>query len=203
MRLATLPHFVIIALLAIQASPLLGQDSAQPKAGATAASKSEPQCRSSGRDQVTIACDYSSTSGSESARGAETRIVLTHALLFFQPTDESHMRVELTFKNEGSKPVSDMREAYLAVDDDAGQNYVRRILSHVDLQKLAPGQSLTFVDVLLVGAFRAGHYTVHLWIPSSDPALKFDSSKNLLLSSEGVADPSTGLNTLATFNVAR
>ena len=38
---------------------------------------------------------------------------------------------------------------------------------------------------------------------SSDETLKFDPSKNLLLGNKGVADPDTGLNTLATFTVTR
>jgi len=129
--------------------------------------------------------------------------MLTHALLSFQPTDESHMRVELTFKNVGSTRISDTRAAYLVVDDDAGRNHVRRVLPHVDFRKLALGQALTFSELLLVGAFQTGNYTVRLWIPSSDAALKFDLSKSLLLSNEGVADPATGLNTLATFTVTR
>jgi len=203
MRLATLPHLIISASLAIWVSPAFGQNPVQQSAAARTAAKSVPQCRTSGKDQITIACDYSSKRGSVSVGRVEPRIVITHALLSFRPTVESHMRVELTFKNVGSTRISDARAAYLAVDDDAGRNYIRRVLPQVDFRKLALGQSLTFSELLLVGAFQPGNYTVHLWIPSSDAALKFDLSKNLLLSNEGVADPATGLNTLATFTVTR
>jgi len=202
MKPATLPHLLIAASLAIRASQGFGQNQVQQNAGATAVSKNGPECRASGRDQITIACNYPSKRGSESVGKVQPAIVLTRALLSFQPTDESNMRVELTFKNVGSAPISDTRTAYLSVDD-AKRNYVRRVLPHVDFRKLAPGQSLTFSELLLVGAFRAGNYTVHLWIPSSDETLKFDPSKNLLLGNKGVADPDTGLNTLATFTVTR
>jgi len=50
-------------------------------------------------------------------------------------------------------------------------------------------------------AFRRGTYTIHLWIPSSEPSLKFNPAHNLLLNNIGVADSVTGLNTLATFTV--
>lgn len=111
------------------------------------------------------------------------------------------MVVELTFTNEGTVRISDALTCYLAINDDAGQNYMRRILPRVDFHKLAPGQRLTFSDRLIVGSFRPGHYTIYLWIPNTDPTLRFNPARNFLLSSAGVADTVTGLNTVATFRV--
>jgi hypothetical protein len=122
-------------------------------------------------------------------------------VITFEPTEESHMVVEMTFTNEGTTRIAEALTSYLTIDDDAGQNHVRRALPRVDFRELAPGQQLTFSVRLLVGSFRPSHYTVYLWIPSADPNLKFDSAHNLLLSSSGVGNPVTGLNTLARFTV--
>jgi hypothetical protein len=111
------------------------------------------------------------------------------------------MRAELTFTNCGSSPISEARTVYLAVDDDMGRNYLRRILRQVDLRKLGPGESFTFSSSFVAGTFMPGHYIFHLWIPSPEQALKFDSRYNLLLASDGVPDRSTGLNVLAGFTM--
>jgi hypothetical protein len=111
------------------------------------------------------------------------------------------MLVELMFTNEGTLPIMEGRPVYLAIDDDTGHNYLRRLLPHVDFSELAPGEPLTFSDHLLVGAFRPGHYTIELWIPDPDPSLKFKSVHNFLVSSEGVGNPTTRLNILAEFTV--
>lgn len=111
------------------------------------------------------------------------------------------MHVDLTFTNEGTTRISDALSAYLVIDDDAGQNRVRRVLQQVDFRKIAPRQRLAFSEWLLIGSFRPGHYTIYLWIPDPDPSLEFNAAHNFLLSSVGVADQQTGLNTLASFTV--
>ncbi len=113
------------------------------------------------------------------------------------------MRVELTFTNGGKNAISEERSVYLAIDDDAGLNHLRRKLPSVDFRRLTPGQQLTFSETLLAPAFQAGHYTIQLWIPSADPSLEFDARHNFLLSNPGVADQKSGLNQLATFTAVR
>lgn len=113
------------------------------------------------------------------------------------------MRVELTFTNASGHAISETRTVYIAIDDDAGENHIRRPLPRVDFTKLVPGQSTTFSDVLRAPAFQPGHYKIYLWIPSSDPSLKFDATRNFLLSNSGVPDEKSGLNTIAAFTVVR
>jgi hypothetical protein len=160
-------------------------------------------CETVGKEEITIACSYTATPHSASKDITTPRIVLNRIMISFEPKEESHMVVELTFTNEGATRISDARPTYLAIDDDTGQNYVRRVLQQVDFRKLAPGQRLGFSERLLVGSFRPGHYTIYLWIPNPDPALKFNPARNFLLSSEGVGDSATGLNMLARFTVAQ
>jgi hypothetical protein len=74
-------------------------------------------------------------------------------------------------------------------------------LTNVNFSKFAQGERRTFSEELLVAIFRSGHYIIHLWIPDPDPAKKFNSANAFLLSNVGVADPATGLNTLADFAV--
>jgi len=50
-------------------------------------------------------------------------------------------------------------------------------------------------------ALQPGRYFLRLWIPNPDPALKFDPARNLLLSNEGVPEPKSGLNRIATISV--
>jgi hypothetical protein len=159
------------------------------------------RCETAGRQQITIMCDYAATPRAPSDDGKTTRIVLNRILISFEPTDESHMHVNLTFTNGGTTRISRAHTAYLVIDDDAGQNHVRRVLQQVDFRKIAPRQRLAFSEWLLISSFRPGHYTIYLWIPDPDPSLKFISSRNFLLSSVGVADPQTGLNALASFTV--
>jgi hypothetical protein len=159
------------------------------------------RCEAAGRQEITIMCDYAAAPRAPSDDGKTTRIVLNRILISFEPTDESHMRVNLTFTNGGTTRISRAHTAYLVIDDDAGVNHVRRVLQQVDFRKIAPGQRLAFSEWLLISSFRPGHYTIYLWIPDPDPSLKFIAAHNLLLSSVGVADPQTGLNTLASFTV--
>jgi hypothetical protein len=111
------------------------------------------------------------------------------------------MSIALTFTNLDSAKPSEARPVYLAIDDDSGKNYIRRVLPHVDFRTLAPGQKSEFSEHLLIPALHSGHYRIELWIPSSNSALKFDVSRNLLIESVGVADRKTGLNRVASFSV--
>ena len=127
--------------------------------------------------------------------------MLTRAVISFRPDDSSNMLAKLTFTNAGTSGSREARTVYLEVDDNAGNNYVRRSLPTVDFRKLSPGKTVTFSEQLRVPAFPPGAYTIALWIPSSESALKFNPAQNFLVSSAGVPDPRTGLNILARFTV--
>jgi Domain of unknown function (DUF4832) len=159
------------------------------------------KCDVTGTTKITITCDYTPAPRDANASDAVPRIALNHAVLSFETNDESHMKIELTFTNQSAAAFSEPRTVFIAIDEPSGKNHVRRPLPQVDLRKLEPHQTLTFSEILLSPAFPRGDYVVHLWIPSSDPALKFDATHNLLLGNIGVPDSVTGLNTLANFNV--
>jgi hypothetical protein len=131
----------------------------------------------------------------------ELRIVLNQAVFSFGTIRDSYMLIDLTLTNEGPSPISGPPAISLTVNDEAGHNMVRRVLPKVDLSKLSPGVPVTFSERLLIGGFRAGHYTISLLIPNPDPSLKDNSARNILLSNEGVADSTNGLNTIAHFTV--
>jgi len=162
-----------------------------------------PLCQTTSESEVTITCKYAAMPRVASSGQGEHRLLLDRFVVSFEATEESQMRVSLTFTNDGTSPISEGRTVYLAVDDPAGHNYIRRALPHVDFRKIGPGGSLTFSDSFLTGALVPGHYVFHLWIPSPDQRLKFDSRYNLLLANEGVPDASSGLNTLAEYAVPR
>jgi len=186
----------------------LHQVSGEPTtSGATAMvppdSATAPQCEILGIQKIKITCTYTPTTHSSPRGKDQSRIVLNRALLSFGTEHESFMVVKLTLTNEGTKVISEPHAVYLAVDDETGQNMVRRILPKVDISKLFPGLRVTFSEQFLVGGFRSGRYSIYLSIPNLDPLLKSDPTHNLLLSSMGVSDPSTGRITLAHFNVER
>jgi hypothetical protein len=159
-----------------------------------------PQCDIKGTGEITITCSYSPEShGSEQIAGP--RIALDRASLFFDTDQDSHMKIGLTITNHGSTAILEARTVYIAIDGADGKNVMRRALPSVDLSKIAPQQTAVFSETLLSPAFPRGTYTIHLWIPSPETSLKFDPAHNLLLSSIGVPDSATGLNTLATFTV--
>ena len=170
---------------------------------AQAAPRTGGACDTTGKNEITIACDYAETPASTANAEGEPRITLNRAEISFKTKVENSMRVELTFTNRSAVSDPEARSVYLSIDNDAGQNLVRRVLPHVDFRKLEPGKRVTFSDRLLIGVLRPGEYTVHLWIPSPDPALKFDPAKNLMLSNVAVPDKQTGLNTLATFAIVQ
>ena len=160
------------------------------------------KCQATGKTEIKIDCTYDTTQPygvSEGQKGP--RILLSHALITFEPAHESRMRIELTFTNQGSMALGETRSAYIEFDDEAGANHIRRQLPHVDLNKLVPGATLTFADQFLAPALQPGHYDVYLWIPSPDPKLKFDASHNLLLGNEEIAQRGNGLNRVATILV--
>lgn len=180
-----------------------GRSRKRTSSGASARSKnktsSEAGCHTDVQDEVTIACNYKIAPSSTTVNNS--RVALDRAVISFQPEDSSNLLAELTFTNIGSAAVSDSPTVYLEIDDNAGNNYVRRALPTVDFRKLVPGQAQTFSERLRVAAFPPGSYTIALWIPSSEAALKFNAAHNFLISSEQVPDPKTGLNVLCKFSV--
>ena len=159
-----------------------------------------PQCDVKGDTEISITCDYSPAPNG-AAQTAGPRIAVNRASFFFDTDQDSHMKIGLTITNRGPDAISEARIVYIAIDGDDGKNYLRRPLPHVDLSKIAPDQTIAYSETLLSPAFPRGTYTIHLWIPSSEPSLKFDSAHNLLFSNLGIPDSVTGLNTMATFTV--
>ena len=160
-----------------------------------------PKCEVKGEDELTINCEYKPVPRPHANSEGEPWIVLNRAAFSFGTHEEGYMHIDLTFKNAGDRRISLRYTVYVAIDDDKGQNHVRRQLPHVEIRRLEPNQPITFSESLLAPAFSKGHYSIHLWIPASDPQLKLDPANNLLLSSVGVPDRATGLNTLAEFTV--
>ncbi len=159
-----------------------------------------PQCDVKGDTEISITCDYSPAPNGAS-QIAGPRIAVDHASFFFDTDQDSRMKIGLTITNRGPDAIAEARIVYIAIDGADDKNYLRRPLPHVDLSKIAPQQTIACSETLLSPAFPRGTYTIHLWIPSSEPSLKFDPAHNLLLNNIGVADSVTGLNTLATFTV--
>jgi hypothetical protein len=186
-----------------QASSQTGSLRSAPGAAGNsgAQSSASPRCETAGKQEITITCHYKALPADNPRSDKETRIVLNDAVLSFKTSNESYMHVELTFTNESTNMISDGRQIYLAIDDDSGRNYVRRLLPHIDFRNLSPGVRKTISERLLVPALQPGHYNIQLWIPSSTTELKFDPGHNFLLSSTGVANKETGLNLIATFSV--
>jgi Domain of unknown function (DUF4832) len=176
------------------------QDASRPSASAQAKSPDVAPCQAEGKE-ITLSCDFAAMPADKT--NGDTRIVLNHAAFSFKTKNENWMNVELTFSNAGAAKMVEAPKVYLAVDDAEGHNYIRRVLPHADFHSLAPGEHQTFSDRLLVPALRPGSYVIHLWIPDPNPSLQFNSAHNFLLSSVGVPDQKSGLNTVATFTVAR
>ena len=157
-----------------------------------------PQCETQGTGEVTISCSYSATAAAP-RENSTPRVVLNRVVISFKPSSESHMRLELTFTNDSDMKIAEKRTIYIAFDDANGENHMRRPLPHVDFTKLEPGKPETIEERLLAPAFEPGIYSISLWIPSNDAALKFDPAHNFLLSDEGVPDIESGLNRIAKF----
>jgi hypothetical protein len=173
-----------------------------PRAHATEISTAGPQCETTRTTEVTISCSYSA-SGAAAAQDTSTpRVVLDCAVISFVPSNESHMHIQLTFTNNTGAKIAERRTVYLAFDDSKGENHMRRPLPHVDFTKLEPGKPMKFEEILLAPAFQPDLYTISLWIPSNEEALKFNPAHNFLLSNEGVPDTGSGLNRIAKFTAA-
>jgi len=197
----TQAHTVLAVLVVVFIAPAAaqkGETSQRQVNEASALSRthrpSRPQCETKSQEQIVITCNYSPASGSSSPDKRNPRIAMTRAVISFRPDDASNLRAEVTFKNTGTVRSSDVRTVYLEIDDNAGNNYIRRSLPTVDFRRLSPGKAVTFSEQLRVSAFPPGRYTIALWIPSSEPALKFNPAHNFLISSAGAPDPRTGLN---------
>ena len=160
-----------------------------------------PQCDTQGTSEITISCNYSATATAP-RENSTPRIALKRAVISFKPSSESHMHVELTFSNESDAKITEKRTIYIAFDDAKGENHMRRPLPHVDFTKLEPGSPMAFEERLLAPAFEPGSYSISLWIPSNDAAVKFDPAHNFLLSDESVPDIESGLNRIAKFTAA-
>jgi hypothetical protein len=177
------------------------RDAGRQGNSSTETSSTGPQCETTGTWQITISCTYTASPAAGSVEGATARVVLNRAVISFIPSDESHMRVELTFTNDGGSKIAGQRMVYLAIDDERGENHMRRSLPHVDFSRLDPGGLMKFQETLLAPAFSPGTYVISIWIPSTEPSMKFNPAQNFLLSSNGVPDPATGLNQIAKFTV--
>jgi hypothetical protein len=211
--LAIVPAFVL--WFSILVSGTIEQDRARRAASVTgdrqippgkavnsrAESSSSPHCENAGKKEITITCHYAASPAASPTRDKAPRVVLNDAVLSFKTGNESYMHVEFTFTNESTNLIFDGRSVYIAIDDNSGRNYVRRLLPRIDFRNLVPSVRQKFSERFLVPALQPGDYTIHLWIPSAVPNLKFDPSHNFLLSNVGVPDQETGLNTVATFTV--
>jgi len=171
-----------------------------PRTHASEISTAGPQCETTtGTTEVTISCSYSPSTAATAPDSSTPRVMLDRAVISFATSTESHMHIELTFTNDTSTKIAERRTVYLAFDDARGENHMRRPLPHVDLTKIEPGKPMKFEEILLAPAFQPGPYTISLWIPSNEDALKFKPDHNFLLSNEGVPDTESGLNRIAKF----
>jgi hypothetical protein len=202
--------------VAIPVFPTMGQDEAHQSsadadktqsASAVTDPRTEPptspHCDIAGTKAITITCHYSALAVTEPGGNREPRVVLIDAVLSFKTRDDNYMHVVLTFTNDDKTAISDAHPVYLAIDDEAGNNYVRRLLPHVDFRSLLPGIQQSFSERLLAPALQPGRYIARLWIPNPDPSLKTDPAHNFLLSSKGVPDSKSGLNLISNFSVTR
>jgi hypothetical protein len=194
----------LILALTIFAIPAIGQNGAGHASSVPGTeSSASPRCDIAGAKAIRITCHYTASPPADPGSNPEPRVVLNDAFLSFKTRDDNYMHVDLTFTNAGKNAVSDALPVYLSIDDDAGNNYVRRLLPHVDFRSLAPGVPQTFSERLLAPALQPRQYVVRLWIPNPDPTLKFDPAHNFLLSSAGVPDAKSGLNLIAKFSATR
>jgi hypothetical protein len=192
----------LLSVMMLQGRPIIGSKVLEQSAQSGPHDSTASKCQATGKTEIKIDCAYGAGLASGASEGQQgPLILLSHALITFEPAHESRMRIELTFTNKGSIALGEARTAYIEFDDEAGANHIRRPLPHADLNKLVPGTTLTFTDQFLAPALRPGHYRVYLWIPSPDPKLKFDAAHNLLLGNQEVAERGNGLNRIAAISV--
>jgi hypothetical protein len=157
-------------------------------------------CRANGAAEISIDCAYATQPSSLMEKAA---LALDHAKITFNAHDESIMHVGLTFRNVGGAAFTERRTVYIEFDDEGGRNFIRRPLPSVNFQQVGPGEKKTFTESFLVPALLPGRYLVRLWIPSPEPALKFEASQNLLLRNEAVPEAATRLNHIADIVIER
>lgn len=192
----------LLSFIMLLGGPIIGGEVLGQSAQIGPHDSATTRCQATGKTEIKIDCSYDTTQPyGIYEEQKESRILLSHALVTFEPAHESQMRIELTFTNRGSSALAEARTVYIEFDDEAGANHIRRPLPHANLNKLMPGATLTFTDQFLAPALRPGHYGVYLWIPSPDPKLKFNASHNLLLGNEEVAERGNGLNRIAAISV--
>lgn len=199
------PACFCCAVCAAFSAPDAAQDRTDSSALRPVSAKTEtlPRCQITGTQDIAIICNYTPMPLNAARSPHEPQIALNRVELSFGTTDSNWMRLELRFTKLDKRPISEARSVYIAFDDDSGHNFIRRPLPSVNLAALVTGKSADFQERLLVPALRPGHYQIKLWIPSVNPAFKFDYRHNLLVSSFGVADESSGLNRIAAFSVRR
>ncbi len=161
------------------------------------------KCEAIGITEIRLDCTYPLPTAEAAKKQAGSGIFLRRAEITFEPVHESRMRLKLSFLNKTAAPMKESRTVYIAFDDAAGQNHIRRPLPHVALQKLVPGERMTFEDEFLAPALEPGRYTVRLWIPDPDSRFKADATHSLLLANEGIAEPTLGSNRIATVIVEK
>ena len=195
----------LLTMILLQSAPIASdaQRSAKSSAPSESPTRTVSGCEATGKTEIKIDCAYPDSKDRSTKRQDGPRILLNHAVITFEPNDESHMFIRLTFTNESTVAFARLRTVYIAFDDETGENHIRRPLPHVDFQKLVPGEPMTFSDGFLAPALQPGRYFVRLWIPDPNPALKFDAAHNFLLGNEGIADLSSGLNQIATIFVEK
>jgi len=165
-----------------------------------AAGQNDLNCEAAGKTEIKIECRYSVK---EAGNDEGAKIALERVLITFDAAQESHMHVDLTFQNIGKTAFAEKRTVYIEFDDPAGRNYIRRPLPNVDFQKLAPRVAKTFSDIFLAPKLPPGRYLVGLWIPNSDPALRFNPSYNLSLSNIVKRELGARLNQIASVTIER
>jgi len=157
-----------------------------------------PSCEASGGAKLALDCTFPVKSANRDENGPQ--IALKHLMIKFRPDEESDMSVELKFENVSKTLLDERRTVYIELDDANRMNYIRRPLPSVDLREVKPGTSKSFHQTLLVPALRPNTYYVRLWIPSPDPAMKFDSRHNFLLAG---TDVEAGTNQIAVVTVTQ
>ncbi len=136
----------------------LPQEPREPQASASA-----PQCSEIDKNEITITCAYTAGSPGGADRGRAPRVILNLAVISFVASNDSHMRVELTFTNDSGSKITDRRAVYLAIDDERGENHMRRFLPHVDFTRLEPGKPAKFQEVFAgAGIFSRRLHYFHL-----------------------------------------
>lgn len=201
--LLAIPALMTVAQRGPVAPPTKGGDqkTSRTRVGSRARNLQESRCQAIGDDEITITCEYGHARHAGNDATHPSPVMINRAELSFEPNDSSTLRVTLSFTNTGAAAIAEARAVYIAIDDNAGNNYVRRALPSVDFRKLEPGKPTTFTEQLRVAKFPPGRYTIALWIPSTDKALQFDPAHNLMVDGAGVADAKSGLNVLAKFTV--